>query len=157
MNNVKNDLFEFNIGEDGIGILTMDQVNNPTNLFSGAFLEAYLTTAQQAVDADNVKGVIVTSGRSMFMPGADLRELNTMGGEPKELFEGAMSIHRRFRAIETGGKPFVAAINGTAMGGGMELCCSCHHRIVLNNSKIQLGFPENFCSSTTSLGRWLSQ
>ena len=51
-------------------------------------------------------------------------------------------VHQGFRAIETGGKPFVAAINGTAMGGGLELCLTCHHRIVLNSPKIKLGFPE---------------
>ncbi|MEM8901039.1 MAG: 3-hydroxyacyl-CoA dehydrogenase NAD-binding domain-containing protein, partial [Bacteroidota bacterium] len=90
----------------------------------------------------SIKGVIVTSGRSMFMPGADLRELKNMSGDPAEQIAGMEQMHNTFRAIETGGKPFVAAINGTAMGGGLELCLTCHHRIVLNNSRIKLGFPE---------------
>ena len=66
-----------------------------------------------------------------------------MGTNLEKQLEGALEMHQRFRAIETGGKPFVAAINGTCMGGGLELCLACHHRIVLNNPKIKLGFPES--------------
>ncbi len=143
MQNIKNDLFEFVVGEDGIGIFTINQVNNPTNLFSSAFINAYLEVAQQAIADENIAGVIVTSGRSMFMPGADLWELNKMGGDPGGQLQGMLEMHTAFREIETSGKPFVAAINGTAMGGGLELCLACHHRIVLNNIKIKLGFPES--------------
>ncbi len=143
MQNIKNDLFEFIVGDDGIGILTINQVNNPTNLFSSAFIKEYINVAQQAIADEEIKGVIVTSGRSMFMPGADLRELNGMGEDPAQQFQDIMDLHKSFRAIETGGKPFVAAINGTVMGGGLELCLTCHHRIVLNNIKIKLGFPES--------------
>ena len=66
-----------------------------------------------------------------------------MGGDPDAQLKGILEMHSNFRAIETGGKPFVAAINGTAMGGGLELCLACHHRIVLNTPKIKLGFPES--------------
>lgn len=142
MQNIKTDLFEFSVGNDGIGIFTINQVNNPTNLFSTEFITEYIKVAHQAIADDSIAGVIVTSGRDMFMPGADLRELENMGGDPQGQFEGIMEMHQGFRAIETSGKPFVAAINGTAMGGGLELCLNCHHRIVLNTYKIKLGFPE---------------
>ncbi len=143
MENIKNDLFEFEVGTDGIGVLSINQINNPTNLFSTEFVTAYLKLAHEAIADKDIKGVILTSSRSMFMPGADLRELKNMGANPKEQFESTMEMHHAFRAIETSGKPFVAAINGTAMGGGLELCLACHHRIVLNNVKIKLGFPES--------------
>ena len=143
MQNIKNDLFQFEVGKDGIAIMTIDQVNNPTNLFSMAFIEEFIKTAHEAINDDSVKGVVVTSGRSMFMPGADLRELKNMGSDPAQQLEGAFIMHQQFRVIETGGKPFVAAINGTAMGGGLELCLVCHHRIVINSTKIKLGFPES--------------
>ncbi|MFK7936585.1 MAG: 3-hydroxyacyl-CoA dehydrogenase NAD-binding domain-containing protein [Saprospiraceae bacterium] len=142
MQNIKNDLFKFEVGADGIAIMTIDQVNNPTNLFSNAFINAFIEVGLEAIADEGVKGVIVTSGRSMFMPGADLRELKAMGGDPETQLNGALEMHRKFRSIETGGKPFVAAINGTAMGGGLELCLICHQRIVLNNPRIKLGFPE---------------
>ena len=143
MQNIKNDLFEMEVGGDGIAILTINQVNNPTNLFSTEFINEYLNVAHDVIKDKGVVGMIVTSGRSMFMPGADLRELQTMGTNLEKQLEGALEMHQRFRAIETGGKPFVAAINGTCMGGGLELCLACHHRIVLNNPKIKLGFPES--------------
>ena len=142
MENIKNDLFEFEVGTDGIGVLSINQINNPTNLFSTEFVTAYIELANEAIADKAIKGVILTSARNMFMPGADLRELQNMGNDPKEQFENTMKMHHAFRAIETAGKPFVAAINGTAMGGGLELCLTCHHRIVLNNIKIKLGFPE---------------
>ena len=142
MENIKNDLFEFEVGTDGIGILSINQVNNPTNLFSTEFITSYIELANKVVADKEIKGMILTSGRSMFMPGADLRELQTMGDDPQKTFNGTMQMHQSLRALETAGKPFVAAINGTAMGGGLELCLTCHHRIVLNNMKIKLGFPE---------------
>ena len=142
MENIKNDLFEFEVGADGIGILSINQVNNPTNLFSTEFITTYIELANKVVADKDIKGMILTSGRSMFMPGADLRELQTMGDDPQKTFDGTMQMHQSLRALETAGKPFVAAINGTAMGGGLELCLTCHHRIVLNNVKIKLGFPE---------------
>ena len=143
MEHIKNDLFEFEVGTDGIGILSINQVNNPTNLFSTEFITAYIELANQVVADKEIKGMILTSGRSMFMPGADLRELQTMGDDPQKTFDGTMQMHQALRALETAGKPFVAAINGTAMGGGLELCLTCHHRIVLNSVKIKLGFPES--------------
>jgi 3-hydroxyacyl-CoA dehydrogenase/enoyl-CoA hydratase/3-hydroxybutyryl-CoA epimerase len=142
MENIKNDLFEFEVGADGIGILSINQVNNPTNLFSTEFITSYIELSNNVVADKDIKGMILTSGRSMFMPGADLRELQTMGDDPQKTFDGTMQMHQSLRALETAGKPFVAAINGTAMGGGLELCLTCHHRIVLNNVKIKLGFPE---------------
>jgi len=142
MEHIKNDLFEFEVGTDGIGILSINQVNNPTNLFSTEFITAYIELANQVVADKEIKGMILTSGRSMFMPGADLRELQTMGDDPQKTFDGTMQMHQALRTLETAGKPFVAAINGTAMGGGLELCLTCHHRIVLNSVKIKLGFPE---------------
>ncbi|MDG2448281.1 MAG: enoyl-CoA hydratase-related protein, partial [Saprospiraceae bacterium] len=140
--NIKNDLFSYEIGSDGVALFTIDQKNNPTNLFSIEFINEFIEIANDAIKDENVKGVIITSGQKMFMPGADLRELKKAGGDPVEQFNGMMKMHTAFRQIETGGKPFVAAINGTAMGGGLELCLVCHHRIVLNNHRIKLGFPE---------------
>lgn len=139
-----NNLLNYKVGDDGIAIITIDQKNNPANLFSFDFIKAYHEVAQQAIADENVKGVIITSGQRMFMAGADLRELGQMtkNASATDIFQQMMTMHKGMRVIETSGKPFVAAINGTALGGGMELCLGCHYRIALNNIKIKLGFPE---------------
>ena len=140
---IKNEYLHYNIDGDGIATITIDQINEPANLFSNGFVRAFSDIAQQAIENKNVKGVIVTSARSMFMAGGDLRVLGKPITDAQAFFQGMMEMHGSMRAIETGGKPFVAAINGTALGGGMELCLVCHHRISINSPKIKLGFPES--------------
>ncbi len=143
MSNLQNDYLLYSVDKDGVATIEINQVNEPANLFSFDFIKVYCEIAQKAIADENVKGVIVTSNRRMFMAGGDLRMLAKPITDPKAFFDGLMEMHRGLRAIEKGGKPFVVAINGTALGGGMELCLSCHHRIALNSPKIKLGFPES--------------
>lgn len=140
---IKNKFLSYEVGEDGIAIITIDQVENPTNLFSFAFIKEFVEQAHKAIADSHVAGVIITSGQRMFMAGADLRELEKDSGSVEDQLNDMLEFHKNSRAIETGGKPFVAAINGTALGGGLELCLLCHHRICLNDPKIKLGFPES--------------
>ncbi|MEZ5044349.1 MAG: 3-hydroxyacyl-CoA dehydrogenase NAD-binding domain-containing protein [Saprospiraceae bacterium] len=140
---IKNNILSYEIGDDGIALITIDQVNEPANLFSQAFIEAYAEVAQSAIANEKVKGVIVTSGQRMFMAGGDLRFLGKPIEDPSATLYGFFNMHQTLRAIETAGKPFVAAINGTALGGGMELCLTCHYRVCLNSLSIKLGFPES--------------
>lgn len=143
MSTINNEYLEYSVDADGIATINVNQVNEPANLFSAEFVMAYTEVANQAIADAGVKGVIVTSSRRMFMAGGDLRQLAKPVEDPQVFFDGMMTMHRSLRAIETGGKPFVAAINGTALGGGMELALTCHHRISLNSTKIKLGFPES--------------
>ena len=142
MENIQDKLLSFSVDADGIGTLVIDQKENSTNLFSEEFIKKYVETARLAIADDSVKGVIVTSGKPIFMAGADLRALLEDIPDQKAFTSSVMELHHGLREIETGGKPFVAAINGTALGGGLELCLACHHRIALNSTKIKIGFPE---------------
>ncbi|MEP4190926.1 MAG: 3-hydroxyacyl-CoA dehydrogenase NAD-binding domain-containing protein, partial [Sneathiella sp.] len=76
-----------------------------------------------------------------FIAGADLEMLQGWNGA-EEMFANGMELQMMFRSIETSGKPFVAAINGTALGGGFEICLACHHRIAADNPKAKIGLPE---------------
>jgi 3-hydroxyacyl-CoA dehydrogenase/enoyl-CoA hydratase/3-hydroxybutyryl-CoA epimerase len=142
METTQNKLLSFSVDSDGIGTLVINQTEESTNLFSEAFIIQYIEVAQQAIADENVKGVIVTSGKPIFMAGADLRALLEDITDKKAFTDSVINLHTGLRSIETGGKPFVAAINGTALGGGLELCLACHHRIALNSTKIKIGFPE---------------
>jgi 3-hydroxyacyl-CoA dehydrogenase/enoyl-CoA hydratase/3-hydroxybutyryl-CoA epimerase len=139
---IKNDLLEYVIDADGFATITINMIKEPTNLFSIEFIQYYLEIAQQAVENSAVKGVIVTSAHRDFMAGADLKFISNPPEDKEGLFKSILKVHQGFRALEQGGKPFVAAINGTALGGGYELALTCHHRIALNKSKIKIGLPE---------------
>ena len=140
---INQDLLKYEIDGDGIVTLTIDQVNESANLFSFEFVKHFAEVSLNAIADENVKGVIVTSGQRMFMAGGDLKMLGKPIDDPAAFFNGIMEMHKAFREIEKGKKPFVAAINGVALGGGMELCLACHHRIAINDTKIKLGFPES--------------
>lgn len=139
---VKNNILQYRVDADGIAYITIHMVDQPTNLFSLEFVEAYVEAARQALQDDQVKGVVVTSSHRDFMAGADLKFIGNPPEDRRALFDGLLRMHRDMREIEKGGKPFVAAINGNALGGGYELALTCHHRIALNHPSIKIGLPE---------------
>lgn len=139
---LSNSILAYQTSPDGIATITINMVDEPTNLYSLEFVEAYLEAAAQALADPAVKGVIVTSARKDFMAGADLKFISNPPEDKEGLLNGLLDMHRRLREIEKGGKPFVAAINGTALGGGYELALTCHHRIAVNDPKVRIGLPE---------------
>jgi 3-hydroxyacyl-CoA dehydrogenase/enoyl-CoA hydratase/3-hydroxybutyryl-CoA epimerase len=129
---------------DGFATLTLDNADESMNLVSDAFIaEMMEATAQIAAD-DSIKGVILTSGKPAFMAGADLKLLvqgyDTMTLKSAYAFsQKASAMHR---AMETSGKPWVAVMNGLALGGGFELALACHYRILVDDPKAVVGLPE---------------
>jgi 3-hydroxyacyl-CoA dehydrogenase/enoyl-CoA hydratase/3-hydroxybutyryl-CoA epimerase len=132
---------------DGIATLTIDMLGRSMNVISDRLAKDLAQLIERAVADVAVKGVIVTSGKTSFIAGADLRELEQLAFGPlkndaRALLEHVALMGGIWRRLERCGKPFVAAITGTALGGGLELCLACHHRIAVENPKAQLGFPE---------------
>lgn len=146
---------------DGIATVTIDLPGKSMNVWDADLITDFAAWVDEFVADDNVKGAVITSGKPTgFLAGADLNMLGSggPGGAPsngKERFEAAFGLNKMLRKLETGGqsakdlqkgtahaKPVAAAVNGLALGGGLELVLACHHRVVADNPKIQLGVPE---------------
>ncbi len=130
-------------GDDGIVTLTLDWPG-PVNLIDDAFLPSLTTTLDRLErERDETRGVILASAKQTFFAGADLRNLIKLGpADATRLFAEAESVKRQLRRLETLGRPVVALIEGSALAGGWELCLACHHRVAVDDDRIQLGVPE---------------
>ena len=147
--------FKVETDADGIAVVTWDMPGRSMNVLDTTTIEELgRIVAQTSADA-SMKGVVITSGKEAFSAGADLTMLEAMNrsyalmlkdkGEDaanRMLFDESRKLSQTLRAIETCGKPWVAAINGLALGGAFELTLACHYRVAADNPKTRLGLPE---------------
>src|SRR6201981_3293965 len=125
------------------------------NVINRTVIEELSAIVEKVAGDAAIKGAVITGGKDTFCAGADLTMLDQFGrvfaemartqGEEAAaamLFEESRKLSLLYRRIETCGKPWVAAINGTAVGGGFELALACHHRIAALNPQTRLGLPE---------------
>ena len=127
--------------ENGIATLTLDQPESSVNLINPGFITALSENLDSAIADTAVKGIIIASAKKDFMVGGDLRGIYSFH-KPEQVIKLGSALHAVFRKMETSGKPVVAAITGSAIGGGYEVCLACHHRVCLNDNTIQIGLPE---------------
>lgn len=127
--------------DGGIATLTWNVADRPMNVLNAASIAAFDSAVRRALEDAQVQGVIVTSSRPEFVAGGDLDLIRGIRNA-EESFAASGPVSATLRLLEKSGKPFVAAINGTALGGGLEICLACHRRIVADDPKIQLGLPE---------------
>ncbi|MGR8948165.1 MAG: 3-hydroxyacyl-CoA dehydrogenase NAD-binding domain-containing protein, partial [Gammaproteobacteria bacterium] len=134
-----------NVDTDGIATITLDVTDRPMNVVGPQLMADLSAVLDKIEHDDNIKGAIVTSAKKDFMAGADLKWLcDTLDQnlDVKQAFAFADPLNKSFRRMETLGKPFAAAINGTALGGGLEIALACHYRVAADNEKIAIGLPE---------------
>src|SRR3984893_5875818 len=136
----------FEVDGDGIALITLDDPSKPMNVVSPAWIDELIDAVEKVATDPKIKGAVITSAKPAFMAGADLKYIYTLSGgaiTPQQAFEfsqrPSVRMHRR---METCGKPFVAAINGLALGGGYELALACHYRVVVDDPKAVVGLPE---------------
>lgn len=136
---------KINIDSDGIAILEMDVQDRPMNVITSDFAKELGERVEQVINDESIIGAIITSSKNDFMAGADLKSMlpSLMKlTSASEMVDAVVKSNGVSRNIETSGKPFVAAINGTALGGGLEICLACHHRIAIDRPDAVLGLPE---------------
>src|SRR5882757_6543031 len=147
--------FKFETDADGIALVTWDAPGRSMNVIDIKTIMELADIVERVANDAAIKGAVVTSTKETFCAGADLtmlevfsRDFTAMAkaeGEiaaVKRLYEESRKLSLLYRRLETSGKPWVAAINGTALGGGFELCLACHHRIASDNAKTRVGLPE---------------
>ncbi|MDO8838970.1 MAG: 3-hydroxyacyl-CoA dehydrogenase NAD-binding domain-containing protein [Parvibaculum sp.] len=144
--------FKLEIDSDGIALITWDMPGRSMNVLSQGSMGDMASIIEKIMSDDAIKGAVLTSGKDAFCAGADL---SMMGGQAgggsgggsqedrvKAMYEGNLKFNMLLRSLETCGKPVVAAINGTALGGGLEVTLACHYRVAADNPKTQIGLPE---------------
>lgn len=146
--------FTVDTDADGIALVTWDMKDKSMNVFTMEVMDEFDHLIDDMTADAAVKGVVFTSGKSSFSGGADLTMQKwffaLIDRERVEnpdklaglLFEGAGRMGRMFRKLETSGKPWVSAINGTCMGGATELSLACHGRVASNAKSVKIGLPE---------------
>nr|WP_305883310.1 3-hydroxyacyl-CoA dehydrogenase NAD-binding domain-containing protein [Conexibacter sp. DBS9H8] len=129
---------------DGIIVLTMDDPNQSANTMNGLYLESMKATVERLeAEKESIKGVILTSAKKTYFAGGDLNDLRKVKRSDAEEFRAWLERGKTYlRRLETLGKPVVAAINGAALGGGLEIALATHHRIIVDDPKAVTGFPE---------------
>lgn len=129
---------------DGIVTLTMDDPSGSANVMNEAYIESMGKVVERLVaEKDSITGVVITSAKKTFFAGGDLNGMINLGPEDAgQAFDLVERVKKDLRTLETLGKPVVAAINGAALGGGLEIALACHHRIVADVKGSQLGLPE---------------
>jgi 3-hydroxyacyl-CoA dehydrogenase / enoyl-CoA hydratase / 3-hydroxybutyryl-CoA epimerase len=147
--------FKLDIDADGIALVTWDMPGRSMNVIDTTAMSELASIVEQVAADAAIKGAVVTSAKESFCAGADLTMLETLarlfaelekskGAEAAviKVFEESRKLSQIYRRLETSGKPWVAAINGTALGGGFELCLACHYRVAADNERARIGLPE---------------
>ncbi|MGH3574818.1 MAG: enoyl-CoA hydratase-related protein, partial [Pseudonocardiaceae bacterium] len=137
-------MFRWDRDADGIVTLTMDDPGKSANTMNDRYVTSMAETLDRLeAERDSITGVVLTSAKKTFFAGADLNALRNITPETAREFAAHIALLKgQLRRLEKLGKPVVAALNGTALGGGLEIALACHHRIALDNPSTKIGFPE---------------
>ena len=139
---------------DGIALVTWDMPGKSMNVFTEEVMNELDAIIDATVADSAVKGVVITSGKSSFSGGADLSMIKSMftlyqqekaanpDGAAQKLFDLVGRMTGLFRKLETCGRPWVSAINGTCMGGALEMSLACHGRVASNTKSVKIALPE---------------
>jgi len=145
--------FKIEVDGDGVALVTFDVPGRSMNTITGAVMREFPQVIEQIKSDPAIKGAVIASGKPTgFCAGADLGEMGTQAGGGQDTrsaeeklraqFDSSFTLNRTLRALETCGKPVAIALEGLALGGGLEIALAGHYRVAAKNPKLQLGLPE---------------
>ena len=146
--------FSIETGSDGIALVTWDMKDRSMNVITLGVMDELDRLVDEIAGDEAVKGAVIASGKRDFTGGADITMLHALFGEYEkrlaadpqgalaDLFAQSRRLSQIYRKLETCGKPFVAAISGSCMGGGTELALACHGRVMADDRATKMGLPE---------------
>ncbi|MFC9874287.1 3-hydroxyacyl-CoA dehydrogenase NAD-binding domain-containing protein [Nocardia salmonicida] len=129
---------------DGVVVLTIDDPSQGANTMNDAYLASMNATVDRLeAEKDDITGVVITSGKKTFFAGGDLKNMMKVGPDnAAEVVQMVTDVKAPLRRLEQLGKPVVAAINGAALGGGLEIALATHYRIAADVKGSAIGLPE---------------
>ncbi len=135
------------LDSDGVLLATIDMPGRSMNVFSREMMDSLEKLLDYVTAEGAVRSVVLTSGKPAFLAGADLEMIRVfteraLTDSHEQLHQLCGHLGRLFRRLESSAKPFVAALNGLALGGGLELALACHQRVAADDKGVQLGLPE---------------
>jgi 3-hydroxyacyl-CoA dehydrogenase / enoyl-CoA hydratase / 3-hydroxybutyryl-CoA epimerase len=144
------DNFRTETSPEGVLVVTWDMPGRSMNIIDEPVIGELETLVERVKSDTAIRAVVITSAKRTFCAGADLAMIEaacrryeaaraTVGEDAatRALQQEGARLSQAFRALETCGKPVAAAINGTALGGGFELCLACHFRVAADDSDIE--------------------
>lgn len=134
-------MIDYQVTEQQVVVITWNMQDRPVNVMNDDSLALFSQLIERAIDDVAVRGIVITSAKRDFVTGADLLSFLS-DRRPHVIFEKGRVTQAILRRLETCGKPVCAALNGTALGGGLEIALACHHRVVADKPGLRLGLPE---------------
>jgi len=135
------DSVTFDVDASGIGLVTFDQPGRAMNVLNPSLLGGFAALLERLEKDDALKGLVLTSSKPSFIVGADIDQLSQIT-TAEQAFQLGEELKALLRRMEKCGKPVVAALNGTTLGGGLELALACHARFAIDDPKAKIGLPE---------------
>lgn len=135
----------YSVDAEGVALITIDVPGRSMNVMTPEFVKELPEVVRKLVADKSATGAVITSAKESFMAGADLIglvETFDQRTDAAEVYGWCRELQQALRDLETCGKPVAAAINGTALGGGLEICLACHYRVAADNPRTKLGLPE---------------
>lgn len=136
---------DYALAESGVVFVSIDVNDRPVNVLTPALQRELGEVAAQLKADENAIGAVIHSGKSSFMAGGDLKRIvqyYDMDRTAEEAYQQSRIYSESLRQLETCGKPVAVAINGNALGGGLELALACHHRVAVDDPDVLIGLPE---------------